>query len=138
MTLNQLVQTWENELEKVSDSLLIENPIKYSKLKNYMIEIKKKIEEPEDFGIAINREGYEVIIDNKRHIFPKKIFKIINYFLENPNKCISRNELLKNCWEDGVIVGDRTIDVHVCKLKRLTKNKMNIITQKGYGYRYKV
>lgn len=138
MTLNQLVQTWENELSKASDSLLIENPIKYSQLKNYMVEIKNAITEEGNSGIEINRERHEVIIDSKPYILPKKVFKMINYFVENPNKCISRYELLKNCWEDGVIVGDRTIDVHICKIKKLTKNKLNIVTQKGVGYRFKI
>lgn len=89
-------------------------------------------------SISVNKESYSIIIDNESHYFPKKIYKIINYFIDNPNKCVTRKELLENCWEDGVIVGNRTIDVHICKLKKLTKNKMNIITQKGFGYRYKI
>lgn len=138
MTLNQLVRTWENDLENASESFLIENTQKYVHVKKCIKEIKEKMECINDNGITINRERHEVIIDNHPYVFPKKIYKMINYFIENPNKCISRHELLKNCWEDGVVVGDRTIDVHVCKLKKLTKNKLNIVTQKGYGYTFKI
>lgn len=138
MTLNQLVQSWENDLITASENLLIENTIKYSQIKKAIIDIKTKINNQDGSWISVNREKYEVIIDGVSYIFPKKIYKMINYFIENPNRCISRNELLRNCWEDGVIVGDRTIDVHVCKLKRLTKKKLNIVTHKGYGYIFKI
>ena len=138
MTLNQLVQTWENELNNASDVLLTENPIKYSKLKSFMGDIKNAISDQEEYDVKINKENYEVIIDNEPNVLPRKVFKMLNYFMNNPNKCITRRELLNNIWEDGVIVGDRTIDVHVCKIKKFTKNKINIISQKGVGYRYKI
>lgn len=138
MTLNQLVQTWESELDKASDSLLIENPIKYSQLKNYIFDMKKTLNDNHDNSISVDKQRHEITIDNKIHIFPKKIFKMINYFLDHPNKCITRDELLRNCWEEGVVVGNRTIDVHICKIKNLTNRKINIVSQKGVGYRYKI
>jgi len=63
---------------------------------------------------------------------------MIYYLLSNPNRCISRKEFLKNCWEDGIIVGERTIDVHICKIKKVLKDKIKIQTHKCYGYRWKI
>ena len=88
-------------------------------------------------GVVLNPVNYEVVIDSKRIQLPKKQFKMLHYFLVNEDKCVSRNAILKNCWEDGVIVGDRTIDVHVCKIKKIIKNKLYIHTQKGIGYKLK-
>jgi two-component system alkaline phosphatase synthesis response regulator PhoP len=105
------------------------------------LELKEKEFNEEEIkidGLVLNPSNHEVIIDNKKHYFPKKEFKLLHYLIKNPNKCITRHSILKNCWEDGVVVGDRTIDVHICKIKRKLKGKIHIQTQKGVGYKWKV
>lgn len=88
-------------------------------------------------GVVLDPNNFEVIIDNKRHFFPKKEFKVLYYLVSNPDKCITRDSILKNCWEHDVVVCDRTIDVHICKIKRKLNGKLNIYTQKGVGYKWK-
>ena len=95
-------------------------------------------EEIEEDGIKLIPSNYEVIVDNKKCILPRKEFKLLHLLMMNPGKCITREAILRNCWEHGVIVGDRTIDVHICKIKRKLKGKLNICTQKGVGYKWKV
>lgn len=89
-------------------------------------------------GVILIPQNYEVIIDNEKKLFPKKEFKLLHYLVKNPDKCITRKAILRNCWEDGVIVGDRTIDVHICKIKKKLKGKIDIYTHKGVGYKWKV
>ena len=70
---------------------------------------------------------------NIKKTLPKKEFKIVVYLMKNKGRVISRYEMLKNVWEDGVIVGDRTIDVHICKIKRKFPG-IPIKLRKCYGY----
>ena len=100
----------------------------------------KEIEEQpiEIDGIVLIPNNYEVVIGKERHLLPKKEFKLLHLLVKNPDKCITRKMILRNCWEDGVIVGDRTIDVHICKIKKKLKGKLNIYTHKGVGYKWKV
>lgn len=105
--------------------------------------LEMKLKELDDEPIVLDEitvipKNYEVIIGEKKHLFPRKEFKLLHYLLKNPNRCITRDAILKNCWEDGVIVGDRTIDVHICKIKRKLNGIINIHTQKGVGYKWKV
>lgn len=88
----------------------------------------------ESNGITLDFSTNAVVVDGKTSRPPKKIFKIIHFMMENPNRIISRTELLKNCWEDGVIVGDRTIDVHICKIRKYLKDPSRLALRKGYGY----
>lgn len=88
-------------------------------------------------GITIDNSSFVLTIDDKKYHIPRKQFKMLFYLLSNPNRCINRREFINNCWEDGVIVGERTIDVHICKLKKLLKDKIDIKTNKCYGYRWK-
>lgn len=70
-------------------------------------------------------------------VFPRrKEFLLFNYFLNNPNRIISRDELLKNVWDEGIIVESRTIDVHMRKIRERLPN-VPIITRRCYGYMYK-
>lgn len=82
---------------------------------------------------AINENKYEVTIENKTHKFPKKEFKLLLHFFKNPNKIFSRNELLLKVWGENEIVVDRTVDVHIRKIREKIGGNY-IKTLKGVGY----
>ena len=117
-------------IDKLIESLRKMNKETFTKQEvELFLELKmKEIEdEPIEFdGVKLIPKNYEVIIDNEKCIFPKKEFKLLYLLISNPGKCITREAILRNCWEDGVIVGDRTIDVHICKIKRKLKGKLDI------------
>lgn len=102
-----------------------------------LIFTNKSIEEVNVNGVILNPNAYSIIIDGKEKLLPKKQFLVLCYLLKNPDRVISRFEFIKNCWEGDIIVGERTVDVHVCKIKKLVKGKIDIKTNKCYGYRWK-
>jgi two-component system, OmpR family, alkaline phosphatase synthesis response regulator PhoP len=92
-----------------------------------------KIIELDNF--SIDREKYVVIKDNQEMHFPRKEFELLNLLVSKPNKVFTREEILTWIWGDDVIVGDRTIDVHVRKIREKL-GTANIKTIKGVGYKY--
>lgn len=83
----------------------------------------------------IDRERYVVFKDNEEIIFPKKEFELLLLLTSKPNKVFSRDEIFARVWGSDVIVGDRTIDVHIRKIReKLGLN--NIRTIKGVGYKF--
>ncbi len=66
---------------------------------------------------------------------PKKEFKLLKLLASSPNKVFSRDEIFSRVWGDDVIVGDRTIDVHVRKIREKIGLE-NIKTIKGVGYKF--
>ncbi|MDR0575268.1 MAG: response regulator transcription factor [Tannerella sp.] len=65
----------------------------------------------------------------------KKEFEILSLFLQKQGRVFSREELLKTVWPDDVFVTDRTVDVHITRLrKKIVPYDKNIVTRLGYGY----
>jgi len=87
----------------------------------------------EDNGLILDKSALSVISDGKIMRLPKKEFEVLYYLVVNKNRIIRRAELLKIIWGSDIIVGDRTIDVHVRKI-RAKINKTNLVTRKCYGY----
>jgi len=88
--------------------------------------------------LIINSEEYVVKIDNKHKFFPRKEFHLLEYLASNPGKVFNRETLLKDVWGGDVYVVDRTIDVHIRKIReKLGKHSELIETIKGIGYRFK-
>lgn len=85
--------------------------------------------------VVIDKERYVVIIQNNDVVLPKKEFEILAVLASKPNKVFRREEIFAKVWSDNVIVGDRTIDVHVRKIREKTGLE-NIKTIKGIGYKY--
>jgi two-component system, OmpR family, alkaline phosphatase synthesis response regulator PhoP len=85
--------------------------------------------------IIINRDKYLVIKDKKEIILPRKEFELLSLLCSKPNKVFTRNEIFSLVWGDDVIVGDRTIDVHVRKIREKIGID-NLRTIKGVGYKY--
>ena len=68
-------------------------------------------------------------------ILPKKEFELLLLLSSKPGKVFTRDEIFQSVWEDNVIVGDRTIDVHIRKLREKIGEKY-IKTIKGVGYKF--
>lgn len=85
--------------------------------------------------MTIDQERYVVVVDNKEIKLPRKEFEILLLLTSKPNKVFSRNDIFMGVWGNDVIVGDRTIDVHVRKIREKIGTD-NIKTIKGVGYKY--
>jgi len=86
-------------------------------------------------NLLINKEKHQVIVDNKEISFPRKEFELLILLATNQGIVISRNDIFSKIWGDDVIVGDRTIDVHIRKLREKIGNN-HIKTIKGVGYKF--
>ncbi len=84
---------------------------------------------------TIDRERYLVIKDGEEIVLPKKEFELLMLLAGRPNKVFTRDEIFSAVWGNDVIVGDRTIDVHVRKIREKL-NTPGIRTIKGVGYKY--
>ena len=88
-----------------------------------------------DRPIVIDRERYLVLKEGKEIVLPRKEFELLALLYSKPQKVFSREEIFSNVWGNDVIVGDRTIDVHVRKLREKL-GEHHIVTIKGVGYKY--
>ena len=86
--------------------------------------------------LKINREEYLVTRNKTEIILPRKEFELLFLLASKPGKVFSRDEIMNKVWGSQVVVGDRTIDVHVRKLReKLGENYIK--TRKGVGYKFK-
>jgi two-component system alkaline phosphatase synthesis response regulator PhoP len=85
--------------------------------------------------LVIDRERYVVIKGGKDISLPRKEFELLSLLISKPGKVFTREEIFGAIWGDHIIVGDRTIDVHIRKLREKLGEK-NIRTVKGIGYKY--
>ncbi len=92
-----------------------------------------------DFGsLVIDRESYMVSIAGERVFFPRKEFEILYYLASHEGKVVSRETLLSRVWGAEVYVGDRTVDVHIRKIReKLGQHSEMIETIKGVGYKFR-
>jgi two-component system, OmpR family, alkaline phosphatase synthesis response regulator PhoP len=88
-------------------------------------------------GLTIDREKYIVKIDNKEIILARKEFELLALLASKPSKVFLRNEILSKVWGSDVIVGDRTIDVHIRKVRQKLGSDC-ITTVKGVGYKFQL
>jgi len=86
-------------------------------------------------NIVIDKERYILIIDSKELTLPRKEFELLSLLVSKPDKVFTRDEIYKSVWGNNVIVGDRTIDVHIRKLREKIGND-HIRTLKGIGYKF--
>ncbi len=88
-------------------------------------------------NIEINREEYKIIKDKVEIILPRKEFELFYLLASKPGKVFKREEILDKVWGNEVIVGGRTIDVHIRKLREKIGNDL-FKTIKGVGYKIEV
>lgn len=86
-------------------------------------------------GLEINRDEYKVIKDEKEIMLPRKEFELLYLLASQPGRVFKRVEIMEKIWGNEVVVGDRTIDVHVRKLREKIGDE-RIQTVKGVGYKF--
>ena len=118
----------------------ITKPIKpkvlVSKVKSLLRRISiKKSDLIESKSLTIDRSGYKVIANNNDIFLPRKEFELLFLLASEPGKVFKRNFILDSVWGKDVVVGDRTIDVHMRKLREKIGNHY-FKTVKGVGYKF--
>ena len=121
----------------------ISKPIKPKVLLKKIFNIAKKINSEKNLSqilnlgnIIINKEEYVVHKDKNEIILPRKAFELLFLLASKPERVFKREEIMNNVWGTQVVVGDRTIDVHIRKLREKIGEK-HIRTIKGVGYKFK-
>ena len=84
---------------------------------------------------VIDKERYLVMVKGEKLILPKKEFELLNLLYSKPDRVFTREDIFLRIWGDNVIVGDRTIDVHIRKLREKLGSDY-IKTIKGVGYKF--
>jgi len=86
-------------------------------------------------GLIIDRNTYTLTQNGKELTLPKKEFELLAFLATKPGKVFTRDEILNRVWGNEVVVGDRTIDVHIRRLREKVGNNV-IRTIKGVGYKF--
>ncbi len=118
----------------IKPSLLI------SRVKALLRRYSRSEESPDGLRIGnlvIDRERYLVLKDGEKLVLPKKEFELLSLLASKPNKVFSREEIFAGVWGTDVVVGDRTIDVHVRKIREKIGIE-NVKTVKGVGYKFEI
>lgn len=88
--------------------------------------------------LIIDRDKYIIHVNGELKIFPRKEFELLYFLAQNPGRVYGREILLKEVWGNDVYVVDRTVDVHIRKIReKLDHYDYLIETIKGVGYRFK-
>ena len=85
--------------------------------------------------LKINKENYMVYREEEEIQLARKEFELLNLLASRPHKVFTRDEIMSQIWDDDVIVGERTIDVHIRKIREKTGID-HIKTIKGVGYKF--
>lgn len=85
--------------------------------------------------LSIDTEKYIVLYKNTEYNLPKKEFELLTLLVSKPNRVFTREEIYSRIWGNDVFVGERTIDVHIRKIREKLGSD-NLKTVKGVGYKY--
>jgi len=86
-------------------------------------------------NLVIDKERYLIVQNGQEMVLPRKEFELLSLLVSKPGKVFTREEIYYSVWGDNVVVGDRTIDVHIRKLREKIGND-HIKTLKGIGYKF--
>jgi len=122
----------------------IGKPVKLSVLKSKIKALLRRVNTFDNNEIAEIINISDIYMDREKHIFQKsgktinlskKEFDLLFLLLSHPDKVFTRNEIFRKVWDNDVIVGDRTVDVHIRRIREKT-GIPNIYTVKGIGYKF--
>lgn len=120
----------------------ISKPIKPRVLMSRVNALLRRSPEPPDResrillgDIIIDREKYIILKKGKEINLPRKEFELLELLASKPDKVFTREQIFEEVWGNDVIVGDRTIDVHIRRIREKLESD-NIKTIKGVGYKY--
>ena len=123
----------------------IPKPVKLNLLKSRVNAILRRIADTGDGdgspqptdpnGITLDRERHLLLLGDREISLPKKEFALFDLLYSSPERLFTREEIYSSIWGTDVVVGDRTIDVHIRRLRRKIGDS-KIVTVKGLGYKY--
>jgi len=121
----------------------IAKPIKPRALLSRINAILRRNAQPEEVpaekleiaDLVIDREAFLVFKNGNKIVLAKKEFELLYLLASKPGKVYTREVILKNIWEDSVVVTNRTIDVHIRKLREKI-GETYVSTVKGVGYKF--
>jgi len=120
----------------------ITKPIKPKVLVSKVKALLRRLKEAESTNdsikigdLVINREEYKITKKGEEIILPRKEFELLSLLATKPGKVFKREEILDKVWGNEVVVGGRTIDVHIRKLREKIGDK-SFKTVKGVGYKF--
>ena len=111
-----------------------------ARVKAVLRRVQPKAEEPQSDMLVCGRikidvETKMVYLDGEKVTFSKKEFEILNLLASNPGKIFSREDLINELWKDAPYVLDRTVDVHIARIRsKLGTCKKYLVNRSGYGY----
>jgi two-component system alkaline phosphatase synthesis response regulator PhoP len=122
----------------------VKKPFSMKSLLSRMKTIFRRLEEPAEeqqiikvCDIEINKIDYTIKVKGEKVFFPRKEFEILTFLATHPNKVFPREFLLNRIWQDDTYVVDRTIDVHIGRIrKKLGDSSQYIKTVVGVGYKF--
>ena len=109
-----------------------------SKVKSLLRRLKKEEENQDKIKVGkliIDRDQYEVTLKGKTFSLPRKEFELLFLLASKSDKVVKREKIMQVVWGSEVVVGDRTIDVHIRKLREKVGDKY-FKTVKGVGYKF--
>lgn len=109
-----------------------------SKVKGLLRRLKKREATSSQLvfnNLVIDREEYKVTLKGKELSMPRKEFELLYLLASKPGKVFKREKIMEKIWGSDVVVGDRTIDVHIRKLREKIGNRF-FKTVKGVGYKF--
>ena len=86
-------------------------------------------------ALTINRDEYKIVLEDQEIVLPRKEFELLSLLASKPGKVFKREEILDKVWGNEVVVGGRTIDVHIRKLREKIGDHC-FKTVKGVGYKF--
>lgn len=112
-----------------------------SKVKALLRRLKNEEDKNDDIikinNLIINRDEYKIVLKGQEIILPRKEFELLSLLASKPGKVFKRDEILDKVWGNEVVVGGRTIDVHIRKLREKIGDE-SFKTVKGVGYKFVV
>lgn len=85
--------------------------------------------------VVCDRDTMLCRVDGREVRMPRKEFEILAFLLENPGRIFTREELMRRIWPENVIVVDRSVDVHITRVRaKIAPYGKNIVSRSGYGY----
>jgi DNA-binding response OmpR family regulator len=88
-------------------------------------------------NIVIDIESKELIINDKRVVLTKTEFELLILLAKNPDKILSREDIIDTVWHSTPFVTERTVDVHITRLrKKMGEYASVIVNRSGYGYKF--
>ena len=120
----------------------ITKPIKPKVLTSKVKSLLRRFKEQEQVqqilklgNLTINREEYKIFVGTQEMVLPRKEFELLSLLASKPGKVFKREDILDRVWGNDVVVGGRTIDVHIRKLReKIGEQKFKTI--KGVGYKF--